>query len=272
MITILGTSGFIGSNLVNKLEQENIDYFAPNRNDRLTGISLGHIIYCIGMTADFRTKPFDTIEAHVCKLKHVLEDCDFESLTYLSSTRLYIKSNNEGDGLKERSDVIINALDPEDIFAASKITGELLALNSGRENIKIVRLSNVFGFDFGSKNFLTSIIEDAINKGEIELFTTSDSAKDYISINDVCSSLILLANKKITGIFNLAFGQNTTNEQILEKIKKITGARISYSKNARKIIFHSIDIVNLSSVISFKPSECIINELPRIISAFKKSE
>jgi len=36
-------------------------------------IDPGHVIYCIGLTADFRQKPFETIEAHVSKLAEVAQ-------------------------------------------------------------------------------------------------------------------------------------------------------------------------------------------------------
>ena len=65
MVTILGSSGFVGSNLKNKLVSVGINTYTPHRSEELSGKNLGHVIYCIGLTADFRTKPFETIEAHV---------------------------------------------------------------------------------------------------------------------------------------------------------------------------------------------------------------
>ncbi|MES2850099.1 MAG: hypothetical protein V4685_13660, partial [Bacteroidota bacterium] len=92
MITVLGASGFIGSSIMKKLKEQNTQYFAPERNEVITNRDLGDVIYCIGLTADFRTKPFETVDAHVCKLKQVLNECTFNSLTYLSSSRVYINS------------------------------------------------------------------------------------------------------------------------------------------------------------------------------------
>lgn len=269
MITVLGATGFIGSNLVNKLIQQNIPFYAPKRDENVNEKNLGHVVYCIGMTADFRTKPFETIDAHVCKLKFILENCQFESLTYLSSTRVYIKSKSEKNYLTEDDDIVINSQDPFDLFAASKITGELLALNSGRENIKIARLSNVFGADLLSENFITTIVRDALTHKKVELFTTPDSSKDYISVNDVCNILIQLALHSKTGIYNIAYGINTSNESILNELKKLTGAQINYSPKAQKIIFQEISNTKISQELNFKPTKTIIESLPEIISAYK---
>src|SRR5688500_5975918 len=95
MITVLGASGFIGSRLVSQLAATGAEYQAVGRNEALPAGPLGHVIYCIGLTADFRSRPLNTVEAHVCKLLEVLRKCDFESLLYLSSTRLYNPGRSE---------------------------------------------------------------------------------------------------------------------------------------------------------------------------------
>src|SRR5437868_14664917 len=95
MITVLGASGFIGSHIVRELEQRGEKYYAPAKVETIWDKDLGNIIYCIGLTADFRTRPFDTVEAHVCKLNELLKRGRFDSLLYLSSTRVYIHSKKD---------------------------------------------------------------------------------------------------------------------------------------------------------------------------------
>ena len=269
MVTVLGASGFIGSNLIKELDRRGIAFYAPKRDENIGQKELGHIIYCIGMTADFRTKPFETVESHVCKLLNLLQNCQFESLTYLSSTRLYLKSITSSAKFIEEDDIVINPGEAFDLFAASKITGELLALNSGRPNIKIIRVSNVFGPDISSDNFITAIIREAVKTNKIEMFTTPDSSKDYIALEDVCNSLALISQLEISGVFNLAFGSNTTNGEILKEINRLTGAEIKYSSNAKRVIFKEIDITKLTNQFGFKPTKTVLESLPEIISAFK---
>ncbi|MHA8072224.1 NAD-dependent epimerase/dehydratase family protein [Aquirufa ecclesiirivi] len=269
MITVLGASGFVGSSLVNLLKDRGEAYYTPQRNDDLFDRDLGHVIYCIGMTADFRTKPFDTIESHVCKLSGLLQNAQFDSLTYLSSTRIYINTPYSKTKVKEEDSIIINSINPSDIFAASKMTGELLALNSGRENIKIVRLSNVFGDDFYSENFITSVIKEALTKYEVKINSSPDSAKDYIAIEDVCQSLFLLANLNITGVFNLAYGSNISNEDLLSEIARLTDSKMCYAPDAPRILFTEIDTSKLEKVIQFKPERSVLSSLPKIVQSFR---
>jgi nucleoside-diphosphate-sugar epimerase len=150
---------------------------------------LGHIIYCIGVTADFRTRPFDTVDAHVCKLLDILKNHDFESLTYLSSTRIYQSSS---EPCCEENTIQVNPLDFNDLYNISKIMGEAVCFASGTK-VRVVRLSNVYGGDYNSDNFLSSITRDAILKRKIILNTSLESEKDYISIHDVTDLLLKIA-------------------------------------------------------------------------------
>jgi len=114
-ITVLGSSGFIGSHLVNKLRELNVSYYCPSREEDLTKKNLGDVIYCIGLTADFRSRPFDTVTAHVCKLLTILQECRFDSLLYLSSTRLYMYESILTRA-KEESGIITNSMRVSDLY------------------------------------------------------------------------------------------------------------------------------------------------------------
>jgi len=265
--TVFGSTGFIGSHLRDYLRSKGIDVFCPERNVDLTTLrGLGHVVYCIGLTADFREKPFETIEAHICKLKHVLQVCEFESFTYLSSTRVYIHSSNDVD---EESLIPVSAANPFDLFNSSKLTGELLTLNCGKENCKVVRVSNVYGNDFASKNFLTSILQSAIHTGKIVLRTTPDSAKDYIAIDDVTRMLFEISSTGKSKIYNLASGVNTSNEQICRIIQLETGCIIEYAPAAEQIIFPKIQVTKMTNEFGFAPSVEMGVSLKKIIADFK---
>jgi nucleoside-diphosphate-sugar epimerase len=112
--SVLGADGFVGRALsrylrgqsatVREFGRADTDYFSQ---------PLGHAIYCIGLTADYQSRPFDTIEAHVTLFSRLLKDAAFESMTYLSSTRLYdsgagtaIATTGNGRSITWRADAI----------------------------------------------------------------------------------------------------------------------------------------------------------------------
>jgi len=265
MITVLGAGGFVGSAVSERLRESKTPFCAPGRDEDLRGKELGDVIYCIGLTADFRKYPFQTVEAHICRLKYVLEHCKFSSLTYLSSTRMYI--HNE-DTFEDKP-VVIDPSQPADLYNVSKLAGEMLALNCGRANIKIARLSNVYGFDFLSDNFITSILKDALTQKKIVLRTTPSSSKDYIYVDDVAALLIKLSSVNGSGIYNIAAGSNTSNYEILSTLHSITGCEIVYEDDAAEIIFPAIRIDKIRNEFNFVPSKSLAEYLAPMVQHFK---
>jgi nucleoside-diphosphate-sugar epimerase len=264
LITILGASGFIGSALARRLSGTELACRTPDRNQRLTGTDLGHIIYCAGLTADFRSHPFETVEAHVCHLLHVLRDCEFQSLVYLSSTRVY----RHHPGLAgEDSPLLVDSSDPDDLYGISKLMGEAVARACGRK-IKIVRLSNVYGPDFTSENFLATMVREAVSTKQVKVHSSPDSEKDYVSVHDVVDSLIKIALGGKQEIYNVASGVNVSNFELTQRLRELTGCRIAFDPLAVKQSFPRISINRMRSEFEFQPSS-VLDDLGKIVESYK---
>lgn len=265
--TILGASGFIGSHLLAYLNRLGHDCYAPTRNDPLVfSKDLGHVFYCVGLTADFRQRPFDTVQAHICHLAEILQKTRFESLLYLSSSRIY------GNGLSSDEDVILQA-NPQnfnDFYNLTKMTGEALCFSVGLPNVRVVRLSNVYGVDFSSNNFLSSIIRDALLKKNAVVQTTLESSKDYVSVNDVVKVLPDIALSGRYRVYNVASGMNVTNRALLEKLSDISGCAISIAKDAPTIQFPLINIQRIQSEFGFIPSS-ILEDLEALVLQYRQA-
>ncbi len=95
--TVLGATGFIGMRVAALARSLGHNVCCPSRDENLDGRDLGHVIYSIGITADFRRRPHDTVTAHVTKLQEVLTRTSFDSLVYLSSTRVYARCLDPAD-------------------------------------------------------------------------------------------------------------------------------------------------------------------------------
>ena len=135
--TILGASGFIGSHLVKFLRTKGFELLALRREESLRG-DLGHVIYCIGLTADFRTRPLDAMEAHVSRLVEVLRQNNFISLLYLSSTRVYQRLPL--DSMADETAIIpVDTNDPSDIYNLSKLAGESICLANPNPKVRVAR-------------------------------------------------------------------------------------------------------------------------------------
>lgn len=242
IFTVLGAGGFIGSQLVEALGGEyGADVYAPLRRDKgdiLNGVlerELGHVFYCIGLTANFRTRPFDTVDTHVCLLKRLLEHGRFDSLTYLSSTRVYegVPTTHEETALQ------VSPGNPGHLYNLSKLMGESLCLASGT-NAKVVRLSNVFGHAMPKQNFIGQVLQEAKDSGCVQFLTASESVKDYVSVADVIRWLPLIALSGTHTIYNVASGKNTTNADIASLLER-KGVAVSFAADAPIWSFPVID-------------------------------
>ncbi|HEX7831024.1 MAG TPA: SDR family oxidoreductase [Thermoanaerobaculia bacterium] len=236
MITVLGGTGFIGSHLVRHLQREGIAHRAPARAERLDDQPLGDVIDCAGLTADFRGRPTETIDAHVTRVQSLVQTCTFDSYLYLSSTRVY--RHIEAGIAREDDAVPVHPDAPDDLYNLSKLMGESIILRT--TNGRIARLSNVDGPD-ASSSFLAQIRNDARTRGAVELETSLDSEKDYISIDVVVPLLVAIALRGKQRIYNVASGTNTTTRALIESL----GCSVTVAPNAPTIRFPRIDITRI---------------------------
>ena len=255
--TIVGASGYIGKYLVNALHRAGWDLFLPDRDDPALFVEdLGVVFYCAGLTANFRNHPFETVDAHVSHLAELLKRARFQTLVYLSSTRVYQGSEKTS----ESEALLVSPTVPGDLYNLSKLLGESLCLNSGRD-ARIARLSNVYGDDMSSRNFLGELIAEAKRCGQICFRSAPTSSKDFVHIDDVVRALPELArNPELAGITNLASGVNISNFELAETFEKI-GIRCSFKPEAEEIIFPVIDTNKIRRVLETKTSD-LLNDLP----------
>jgi nucleoside-diphosphate-sugar epimerase len=247
--TILGGRGFVGSRLNTYLRAKGYAVDSPLRQEpSLFEQPLGHVMYCIGLTGDFRSRPFDTVEAHVEVLRHVLKRADFETLTYLSSTRVY------GDSARTDEDVplTVRPSNPNDLYNLSKLTGEALCHASGRQGVRVARLSNVVGphMDPQSGNFVASLLREAAC-GHIVLRSHPESAKDYIHIDDVVMWLPTLALEGRSQVYNLASGTQIAHRVWASWIAQLAGCEWSVQSDASIQFSAAIDANRLRAEFGF---------------------
>jgi nucleoside-diphosphate-sugar epimerase len=179
--TVFGANGFVGRALLQHLTAEGYAVRAVTRgDDTWRDADLGHAFYTVGLTADFRSRPFETIDAHVSLLTRVLRAARFRSFVYLSSTRVYATAGTTN----EETAIPVSPGNPDHLYNISKLMGESACLGSGLANVRVARLSNVFGRDLASENFLTAVLREAATETRVSLRTGLASEKDYVWVGD----------------------------------------------------------------------------------------
>lgn len=264
--TVIGAGGFIGSSLVRHLQAAGHRCDAVGRGDRWEGRPLGHVVFCAGVTGDFRVRPLDTIDAHVSALADLVRAGRFDSLLYLSSTRVY-KRHRAGPA-REDDEIRVDPQDPDDLYALSKLTGEVIAL-SAPQRTHVVRLSNVYGEAFEQPGFLFAILGGALSTGRIELQTSAQSCRDYVAIRDVVALLTRIAVGGRQRVYNLASGTNLASGDVAHAVAALTGATVSVRAEAPAVVFPRIDIDRIRTEFGATPAR-LLDDLPGLVEAAER--
>ena len=264
--TVLGAPGFIGSHLAAGLRALGHECMTPNRDelDHLPG-DLGHVFYCIGLTADFRVRPFDTVRAHVGVLADILERATFQSLLYISSTRVYAGSNSGA----EDSLLCAHPPNPNDLYNLSKMTGECLCFATGHAAVRVARVSNVYGDDFSSDNFLASLIRDAVDNGHLRLETSLESNKDYVGMKDLVFLLPAITTSGRYRVYNVASGRNISHRELVSELQRASGCSFSVCEDAPVLQFPTVHVQRIKEEFGFAAGS-LLEELPGLVQAYRK--
>ena len=262
--TVLGARGFIGSHLVRRLDSLGVEHEAPSRDEDLRGRDLGTVFDCAGLTADFRCRPLDAVDAHVCRVEHLLRNCRADSLVYLSSIRLY---RGGVSPVREEDAISFRPGSADDLYNASKAAGEALTLTSHPQG-RVVRLAHVYGADFHSENFLSTVLRDVIDGGEITLRTALDSTRDFISVDDVVGCLIEIASSGRHRIYNVASGREVSNRKLAARLTELTGCRVSVAPGAPPAAMPAVSVDRVREEFGFEASN-LLADLPELIALYR---
>lgn len=267
LVTVLGAGGFIGGHLQRHLQGQGVPCFAPLRGD--PGVfrrPLGHVVYAIGLTADFRSRPLDTVEAHVCLLRRLLAQGDFDSLTYLSSTRVYAGADSTDEAARLR----VDPHDPGDLYNLSKLMGESMCLHASRRPAKVARLSNIVGLRPDADIFIDQLLAEGMKTGRVVLRTAMASRKDYLFIDDAVAALAQLATAEEPGIYNVASGEGVENRAIADALQRHLGIEVAETPGAPAWDFLPVATAKLRARFGLAP-RAFDDYFPGYLAAYRQA-
>ena len=263
--TLIGGHGFIGRHLHRRLRAEGWACWVPERDDaRLMHRDLGHVFYCAGLTADYAERPFDTVEAHVALLNRVLRAAHFDSLVYLSSTRLY---DSLGDVCAtEDAPLALAPANPRHLYDLSKALGESLCHAAGRGRARVARLSCVYAGASDDGGFLSELMRRvlacraAAPPWRIDVESSPLFARDYVHIDDVLGALTLIATRGTQTVYNVAGGKNIVNRELFERLFEASGCEVVASHRHEAPRPPRISIQRMAAEFAWQPA-CVLERL-----------
>lgn len=258
--TVLGGSGFVGSFLSNYLISKGHDVFCPTRQElQILDGPLHHVIYCIGLTGNFRELPHETVDVNVSILNDFLHKYEYDSFLYLSSTRLYGTSSKE---IARESSAVSVIPSRDSIYDLSKLLGEAMCLSAKQPNVRVARLSNVYGTTQSENTFLGSVLKSVKETKSVTFNENIASEKDYVSIDDVVQALEFISLYGKSSIYNVASGTNISHGAIGKTLESL-GYSTQYQRDSAIRAFPPIDISRLKAEYQFSPRS-LLDDLPSL--------
>jgi UDP-glucose 4-epimerase len=272
--TVIGAAGFIGRHLSRRLRDEGFEVHEAARDPlRCLDGPLGHVFYCAGLTADYAQRPHDTVQAHVSLLSDVLKHGLFDSLVYLSSTRLYdgaiVDLADEGTALA------LDPRQPRHLYDLSKALGESLCHAAGSGRARVARLSCVYRDADDADGFLPQLLRDvpqALARAEsglpprLRIDTTPHATRDYVHLDDVLQALLLIATRGTQPVYNIASGRNLSNRELFTRLRELSGCEVVASQRHLVRPAPRIDISRLQHEFAWRPA-CLLDKLAELLPA-----
>ena len=267
LFTIFG-QGFVGTNISFFLKKKKYKLFIPKKGKYKFKKNLHNIIYCIG-NHNWAKDPKATYDANLGLVREIIFNNKFHSFTLLSTTRLYF-ANSEGK-TSENDPININSNNKNFLYNSLKIAAENLCLTLNNKNIKVVRMSNLYGDNFTNQTYLLpTLIRNSINNKKVNVYINKNSTKDFIYVDDAFDVLLKIIKKGKHRLYNVASGENIKLFKILNEIKKITNCKINYTCRSNIVKEPKINIKRIINEFNFKPKNNLIDLLNHLIINYKK--
>ena len=234
-ILITGATGFLGSNLLERLREDSgLAVFAKkfdltNSQDVISYIKISKpdIVYHLGALVDL-TRSFDiarkTAEANIVGTVNLLEACmkhPVKKFIFASTEEVY------GEGRLPYKET--DGVNPPSPYAVTKLIGEhLVRLYASRisENSLVLRIGTMYGPHQPERRFIYQIIHKALNNEDIPL-TAGTNTRDYIYVDDVVEALVSAKETTYSEpfeIINVGSGHMTSLTQLAEVIVEASGS------------------------------------------------
>jgi UDP-glucose 4-epimerase len=300
-LVVTGGLGFIGSNLVESLIENNevtiIDDLTSGKLENIEHIKNENLKLIKGSITDLDLRnifrdadyvfheaalisvpesvlnPLSYNEVNVTGTLKVLmaaKDTDVQKVVFASSAAVY--GDNTSLPIDEKAP--IQPLSP---YAVNKATGEMycnvFTQNYGLPTVSL-RYFNIFGPRQDPNSAYAAVIPNFINnilKGEKPvIYGDGEQSRDFISVKQVVKANILACQSSKNGIFNIALGKSTTINQLLDMVKEIMDVDIEpeYMEPRAGDVKHSLADVSRAKLFGFNPSKDFKDDLIETVEWF----
>lgn len=117
-------------------------------------------------------------------------------------------------------------------YSHAKRAGEEMVLASGIPAC-IVRPYSVTGVGEQPEHLIPTLIRSCMDRERVVL--NPDPTHDFIDVEDIVNGLIMMADKKVTGLIELGHGNAYSNLQVLRLVEYICGKKANVSMTEKPV-------------------------------------
>jgi len=277
-LVITGSSGFIGSHLIDHFISQRIPAIALTRNANRTQ-KASEVVEVIQVESysDYRP-PNDAVLIHLAEPPHIAEvdkqgllhvermkeqalaifERGYRRIVYSSTATLY------GDKLEHPRRPEERILNQHNVYARSKMEVEAIVSSFGGVN---ARITNIYGPRMCDTTIFSDIIRQIGEDGPITI-RESTPVREYLWIGDLCNGLARMALGEATGAFNLGTGQGISCHDLARLILEVSGQleREVRSLNPPRRSILNLDIEDTMKFFDWSPMTSISTGIKTLLS------
>ena len=223
MISVYGSSGFIGNTFCNLFPNEVIKISREEREPKSK-----NILYLISTVSNYNVLNdlHLDVNTNLTVLLEVLHFCKDNDIVFNYVSTGFVYGSNI---LYAKED---DACDPQGFYSITKRTSEQLLISFCKTfdvKYRILRIANVYGQDktvSSQKNVLGFLIELMKDNKPISLYDGGMQLRDYMHVTDICRALKLVIDiGEVNSIYNIASGTALPFKSIVRMVKDILGSQ-----------------------------------------------
>ena len=268
-ILITGNRGFIGSNLIKKLnsvfhlipmDQSNnrkIDILELNQLDMVDNIDV--IIHLASRTSILNStiKPYETYLTNIKGTLNILDFARQKNINKIINFSTYVYGKPQYFPIDEK-----HPINPHSPYTKSKLIAEKLCEYYAQDyglDVVTLRPFYIYGPSSNKNSLIPSIIKQINQKGKV-ILSNKDTRRDFLFIDDLVNLInkIILDFPKNYNIYNVGFGKSYSLVEVVEIIKDILkidiGIEYNDSFRPNDIVDMVADISLLEKLYSWKPT------------------
>ncbi len=301
-VLVTGGAGFIGSHLVEHFQGQaevrvldnlrsgflhNLDGFQCElvrgsilERDRVREAMKGvdyvfHLAAMISVPESMQ-KPIECAEINTTGTLVVLEEAEragVKKLVLSSSAAIY------GDNpVTPKLETMLP--EPKSPYAITKLDGEYycrMFTSEGRLQTACLRYFNVFGPRQDPKSQYAAavpiFIHRAVQNAPITIYGDGEQTRDFIYVKDIAAANAFFATQSTaTGVFNVAYGQRITINDLAAAIRRLTGSnsKIEHAPERSGDVKHSLASIEKLRTTGFVPKGNLMDGLEATVEVLQE--